>query len=196
MPRIVHAAGMGGFSGRMRRRYTARQSMGIVVRARCMQETEGITWRSAALRLGVSHSLLSKWSKRHVEVGKVAFLKKKSVCTGPLGQLKVIEEPLLRFIFEMREQGMPVSNLMVMIKASKLSDEFAAKTCTARYSAVKRFLRAHSLVYRMGTHVAQRDPEEVRGEASDYMNSVRPLMKGDHRDRRFILDMDQTPVYF
>ena len=170
--------------------------MGIVAKARCIQETEGITLRSAALRLGVSHSLLSKWSKRHVEVGNVAFLKKKSVCTGPLGQLKVIEEPLLRFIFEMREQGMSVSNLMVMIKASKLSDEFAAKTCTARYSAVKRFLRAHLLVYRMGTHVAQRDLEEVRGEASDYMNSVRPLMEGPHRDRCFILNMDQTPVYF
>ena len=91
---------------------------------------------------------------------------------------------------------MLVSNLMVMIKASKLSDEFAAKTCTARYSAVKRFLRAHSLVYRMGTHVAQRGPEEVLGEASDYMNSMCPLMEGDNRDRRFILNMDQTPVYF
>ena len=95
MPRIVHAAGMGGFSGRMRRRYTARQSMGIIAKARCMQETEGITLRSAALRLGVSHSLLSKWSKRHVVVGNVACLKKKSVCAGLLGQLKVIEEPLL-----------------------------------------------------------------------------------------------------
>jgi hypothetical protein len=48
----------------------------------------------------------------------------------------------------------------------------------------------------MGTHVAQRDPDEVRGEAGDYMNSVRPLLEGDHRDRRFILNMDQTPVYF
>ena len=39
--------------------------------------------------------------------------------------------------------------------------EFASKTVHARRSAVKRFLCAHSLVYRMGTHVAQRDPEEV-----------------------------------
>ena len=126
----------------------------------------------------------------------LAGLKKKSLCEGPLAQLRVIEEPLLRFIFEMREQGMSVSHLMVMIKASSLSAEFAAKTHVARYSAVKRFVRAHSFVYRMGTHVAQRDPEEVRGEATDYMNSVRPLVEGPHRDRRFILNMDQTPVYF
>ena len=129
-------------------------------------------------------------------IGDVAYLRKKSVCAGPLSQLKTIEEPLLRFIFEMREQGMSVSTLMVTIKASQLSPEFASKSVVARRSAVKRFLRAHSLVYQMGTHVAQRDPDEVHGEASDYMNSVRPLLEGDHRDRRFILNMNQTPVYF
>jgi hypothetical protein len=48
----------------------------------------------------------------------------------------------------------------------------------------------------MGTHVAQRAPDEVQGEGSDYMNSVRPLVEGPTRDRRFILNMDQTPVYF
>ena len=196
MPRVVHAAGFGGFSGRMRRRYTARECRGIVAKARHMQEAEGVTLRYAASWLGVSHSLLSKWSRRHAEVGDVACLRKKSVCAGPLTQLKAIEEPLLRFIFEMREQGMSVSTLMIVIKASKLSNEFAEKTLVARYSAVKRFVHAHSFVYRMGTHVAQRDPEEVRGEAADYMNSVRPLMEGPHRDRRFVLNMDQTPVYF
>ena len=129
-------------------------------------------------------------------IGDVPFLRKKSVCTGPLSQLKTIEESLLRFILEMREQGMSVSTLMVTIQASRLSPEFSSKTVIARRSAVNRFLCSHSLVYQMGTHMAQRDPEEVHREASNYMQSVRPLLSGDHRDRRFILNMDQTPVYF
>ncbi len=29
----------------------------------------------------------------------------------------------------------------------------------------------------------------------DYMNLIRPLLLGPHCDRRFILNMDQTPVY-
>ena len=161
-----------------------------------MMEDDGVSLRYAGGRLGVSPSLLSRWSRRHSVIGDVAYLRKKSVCAGPLSQLKTIEEPLLRFIFEMREQGMSVSTLMVTIKASQLSPEFASKSVVARRSAVKRFLRAHSLVYRIGTHVAQRDPEEVQGEASEYMKSVRPLLLGALRDRRFILNMDQTPVYF
>jgi hypothetical protein len=85
---------------------------------------------------------------------------------------------------------------MIIVKASQLSPVFAAKTEPAQFSAVRRFVGAHSLAYQMGTHVAQCNPEEVRGEAEDYMNSVRPLMKGDHRNQRFTLNMDQTPVYF
>ena len=124
MPRVVHA---GGFSGRMRRRYTARQSRGILAMARHMQLAEGISLRSAALRLGVCPSLHSRWGRRHSEVGDVAYLRKKSVCKGPLGQLKPIEDHLLCFIFEMREQGMAVSTLMVTIQASRLSAVFASR---------------------------------------------------------------------
>jgi len=180
MPRVVCKAGFGGVSGRKRRRYSLPESRGLLAKARHMQHAEGISLRSAAFRLGVAQSLLSAWSRRHSEIGDVALLRKKSVCLGPLGQLKPIEDTLLRFIFEMREQGMAVSTLMVTIKASQLSPEFAAKSLIARRSAVKRFLCAHSLVYRMGTHVAQRDPEEVRGEATDYMKSVRPIVVGEN----------------
>ena len=48
----------------------------------------------------------------------------------------------------------------------------------------------------MGTHESQRKPEEVEGEAKDYMHLIRPCVIGNNRDPRFILNMDQTPVYF
>ena len=48
----------------------------------------------------------------------------------------------------------------------------------------------------MGTHVAQQNPEEVQGGAADYMNLICQLLDGNHCDWRFILNMDQTPVYF
>jgi len=48
----------------------------------------------------------------------------------------------------------------------------------------------------MGTHQSQRKPEEVTAEALDYMNLIRALVLGRHRDLRYILNMDQMPVYF
>jgi hypothetical protein len=48
----------------------------------------------------------------------------------------------------------------------------------------------------MGTHVCQRKPEEVETEASNLMHLICPLLFGPHCYRRFIFNMDQTPVYF
>jgi hypothetical protein len=48
----------------------------------------------------------------------------------------------------------------------------------------------------MGTHKSQRKLDEVAGEASNYKVVMRILVNGPHRNPHFILNMDQTPVYF
>ena len=121
---------------------------------------------------------------------------KKAAHAGPLGQLKAIKEPLLRHIFELREQGVTVSTFQMVVRASQLCRTFGAKHFVALCSTVKCFVCAHSFVYRMGTHLSQRKPDEVEAEAKDYMRLICPFIIGPHRDRRFIINMDQTPVYF
>jgi hypothetical protein len=86
--------------------------------------------------------------------------------------------------------------LAIVVVASNLSTEFGKTNFVARCSAVKRFVKAHSLVYPMGTHLCQRKPGEVEAEASNYMRLICTLLFGPHRDQRFILKMDQTQVYF
>ncbi len=48
----------------------------------------------------------------------------------------------------------------------------------------------------MGTHTSQRPPAEVQGEAFDFMRFVRVIVSGGNRDRHFIINMDQMPVFF
>ncbi len=48
----------------------------------------------------------------------------------------------------------------------------------------------------MGTHTSQRPPAKVENQAADYMVYMRQMVVGINRDRRYILNMDQTPVYF
>jgi hypothetical protein len=141
-----------------------------------------------------------RWQKQQAaDVNPILAMlksKRKATCAGPLGQLKPLENALLQYVFEQRKQGINVSTLALIMKASSLSAIFNKKHFVARESAVKRFIRAHSLVYRMGTHVSQCKPDEVAAEASDYMDLMRQLVEGPHLDRRFIINMDQTPVYF
>ena len=116
--------------------------------------------------------------------------KRKAAHAGPLGQLKPLEQLLLRHIFEHREQGISVHTLNLVVKAPSFSPEFNAKHFVVRYSAVKRFMHAYLLVYCMGMHQTQRKPEEVAAKALDYMNLLRTLLLGPHHDWHFILNID------
>jgi transcriptional regulator with XRE-family HTH domain len=155
MPRILQP---GGGGGKMRVRYTARRKRGLVAASKRMQ-AEGMTLRAAAKELRVSATNLSKWASRGMgeidRLDKILRSKKKAALTGPSSQLKAIEDGLLHYIFEKREQGIEVNTFLVVLRASFLSPEFREKSFTARCSCVKRFLHAHSFLYRMGTHTSQ-----------------------------------------
>ncbi len=75
------------------------------------------------------------------------------------------------------------------LRIDALPLELDEKHFIAKCSTVKHFVHAHLLLYRMGTHKCQREPEEVAAEASNYMHLMCPLLDGPHRDRHFILNM-------
>jgi len=177
----------------MRVRYTARRKRGLIVTSKRMI-TEGMMLRAAARELCVSVANLSRWTLQGMgeidRLDKILRSKKRVAHTGPSGQLKAIEDGLLHYIFEKREQGVEVSTFTVVLRASFLSPEFREKSFTARCSCVKRFMYAHSFSYRMGTHTSQQPSVEVEGEASDFMRFVRVIVSGANCDRCFILNMD------
>ena len=166
----------------MRVRYTARRKLGLLASARRIMEEEGVSLRRAAERLQVARSLFLKWQQQRAAdadpILEMLKSKRKANHPGPLaGQLKPLEGALLRHIFEQREQGITVHAFDLVIKALSLSPEFNTRHFFARCSAVKQFMRANSLVYRMGTHKTQHKPNEVAQEASEYMNLMRPFLE-------------------
>ncbi len=179
-------------------RYTAQHKLALLMMVKRLQNEEGISLCKSTERVQVSALLLTRWAELfslcNDPIKALLKIKKNSIHPSPLGQLKPLEEALLQYIFEQWEQGIKISTLSIVVVASNLSTEFGEKDFVARCSAVKSFVHAHSLVYRMGMHVCQHKPEEVEAEASDFMRLIRPF--GPHCNRRFILNMDQTPVYF
>ena len=121
-------------------------------------------------------------------------MKKKALVDGPTGCLDPIKDNLHHWIFELRECGHTVDRAMVSTKASVLLHSFGEKSDAAKYAAVKRFLDRMSLVYRMGTKESQRPPKEVGAKALDFIESAHK--KVALRNKRFIINMDQMPVFF
>ncbi len=121
-------------------------------------------------------------------------MEKTALVDGPTGCLDPIKDDLLCWIFDLRECGHAVDWAMVLTKASVLLYSFGEKSNAAKYAAVKQFLDRMSLVYRMGMKESQRPPKEVGAEALDFIKLARK--KVACQDKRFVLNMDETPVFF
>ncbi len=148
MPRLAQP---GGASRQMRVRYTAWRKLALLTMAKHLRDKEGISLCKSAEHVQVSAGLLVKWEERfslgNDPIEALMKTKKKTIHPGPLGQLKPLKEALLKYIFKKHEQGIEISTLAIVVMASNLATKFGKKSFVVRCSAVKRFVKAHSLVY-------------------------------------------------
>jgi hypothetical protein len=154
------------------------------------------SFRKACRRLEVDPAQVCRWKKdRHKILTSNPIAG--SLHQGMPSVLEPIEDNILFWFFELRERGLKVSVRMVVLKATELAPpEFGMKSDRARDQVVRRFLKAHDIVHRAVTHESQRAPHEVEKQAKDWMEMIRPMVAAVNRNERFIINMDQTPVFF
>lgn len=176
-------------------RWTNREKASIVRKVK-RKVGEGVSIRAACKEM---HIIPKQYCARKeiVEDGTLRInLCAYNDCKGPTNILDEVDEELLKFVFELRETGMPVSANMVRVQACMLCREFRGKSKDAQMMSTRRWLKQHSLVHRMGTNESQRDPRETATEALDYIKGVRPLLAQPNCHADFIINMDQTPIFF
>jgi DDE superfamily endonuclease len=179
-----------------RRRFTIQEKMSLVRAIRRKVEMCQVSLRKACIDANIHHKQYLTWTDQIATMSDAKNIKAKSSCAGRESILKVIEADLLRFIFELREQGMGVTTTMVILKAASLNRSFREKSRQAQYHAARRFILTNGLVHRMATHESQRDPRETAAEALDFIATIRPRLSQPCRHQDYILNMDQTPIPF
>jgi hypothetical protein len=107
-----------------------------------------------------------------------------------------IAPQLLEWIISHRDVGMPISRNMVILKASTLDSDFRRKSKSSKYAIVCRFLYANKLVIRSKTHQAQKSRAVMEEHGKEFIKSIIPRLQESGRDQRYILNMDQTPIFF
>ena len=85
---------------------------------------------------------------------------------------------------------------LVTLEASELDHSFSQKKHHAKYSCARRFMRSHNYIVRIKTNVAQWPQKETVEEAKTFVNSMIPRFVGPHRHQDYILNMDQSPIFF
>ena len=185
-----------------RKRYTILEKIIMVEHAQGRIEVDLASMNTVADECHVSSSSLSRWMNnlpiyRHIaKKDQVRY----AIVLGRKSQLEDIGPQLLAFVEDLREKGYGVSRKMIVAQACRLlgSDSvFALKSYAARAQSVSRWMAKVGLTIRTGTHQAQALPQTVTSAAQDFIiNIARPAVSQQYRHPDFIINMDQTPVFF
>ena len=153
-----------------RKTYTNRAKLDILESVgRRLQDGEQL--KPICRELGIQASQFRRWKLATDRLQK-CNPNARSVCKGRRSCLFDIDDTLLQWIFELRQQGMAVSYRMLELKACELLPAFCHKTATSKRFAVYRFGHAHRFVIRLKTHESQRPPAEMIAEAKDFVKCV------------------------
>jgi hypothetical protein len=120
--------------------------------------------------------------------------KTKSLNPGKASSLSPHSGTIQRAVFELREQGLPVSTRTIIREASKLDPIFKTKSDTAKASCARRLVKKMGLSHRVSTHVAQKDFKETELLAKSFLELMRVRVKDMPHDA--VANMDQTPIPF
>ena len=156
----------------------------------------GETLRAVCRSLSIQPCQARRWRQQRDKLEDPAGSHRGAVSTGRQSILAPVQDELLQWFFCLRAQGIMLSTRLVVVKASTLSAEFRRKTTRAKELAVRRLLASNRIVTRAVTHTCQRPPEEVRQEALDFIHYLREKVVGVNRSNDYIINMDQTPVFF
>ena len=115
---------------------------------------KGLSLQEALKSINISHKQILDLKKQVEKMKSKNNQHAKSLGDSVTLFLSPYTDSFLSFSFKMRETGMAVSVISIVLKASQLIREFREKTITARHSAMHRFINVHGFVHRMGTHLS------------------------------------------
>ena len=179
-----------------RKTYSNREKIRILDVIADRQEGGEVSLRACCRDLQVQASQVRRWQNMRDELAKPESCHRHSQHTGRPSLLDPLGQDLMRWFFELREQGFMVSVRLVVLKACELSPAFRRKGARAKDMSVRRFLAKNKIVLRAVTHECQRPPQAVRQDALDFIRFAQPKVSGVNRSDAYVLNMDQTPIFF
>jgi hypothetical protein len=193
MPCTIIVRPPGGATGKVRQQYAVVQKLLLLEECHCLWQVHGLSLRDTAAELGVPVCLLSRWTKELPRLQTHTRWKKSAITPNGIDPLHPIKDKLLMWIFSRCEQGLTV----ILLKASRmLRDTFGTKSRVAWLKAIARFMHKHNYVYCQKRNEATRNLQEVYQEVREFLEFTHLLLHGPHRDRLWIFNMDQKPLYF
>ena len=156
---------------------------------------EGRSACSFAWAHDICPKVLRDWKKQELQLA-VMPKKKKTLHRGRESTIKHLEEELLAWFNTQRALGGVLSYRILQARTCRLHCEFREIDHEQQYGRIRCLCHANGIVIRRTTTTSKKKPEEVEQEARQWLDNVRPMITAPGVNRRYVLNMDQTPVFF
>ena len=164
-----------------------------------MNQEKQLSFRQFCHNHDVAPSNLRAW-KRNIKRSKEAVMLKKSsnktLNKGYPTSLHHIKDAIMEWINGKREKEMALSTRMVILRVSRMDPTFRDKKIRSRYSIIRHFLRMNKVSICRKIHEAQKHLREAQDLAGKFIMTTHPFLSRLNQDKRFIINMDQTPIFF
>ena len=103
------------------------------------------------------------------------------------------DDKILKWVLQQRDMHIPVSRAAIQEHARK---ECGIEGFKASDGWLRHFMRRHQLSLRCRTSMSQKLPADLEDKVSSFTKFVRELRIEDDFEDDFIVNMDETPVFF
>ncbi|PFX30588.1 Centromere/kinetochore protein zw10-like [Stylophora pistillata] len=173
-----------------------RSSYSMAFKIKVIAEAEAVENNSEIAReYGLSESMVRRWRRDQATIlsGELKMSAKRATMGRFTPKYPELDQQVMEWFSQQREQGIAVSGLILRLKAKELSDDPAFKASRGWY---EKWKRRHSVSMRTKTTLAQRLPADLEENIVCFHRFVIAARRRADYPLSRIYNMDETPMRF
>jgi len=177
-----------------RKRYTIGEKL-AVLQDLTNRQAAGESLKSVACLHGVTPPQIRKWRANRDEMMRQKR-DKKAIFSGRRSGIEHLEEEIFSWAMRQRAANIPLSYRHLQARACRLDEDFRNLTNTQQYTKIRRLCIKNCFVLRRKTTKSNAHPQETIDKSLAFLQIVRPIISAPDSEKKFIINMDQTPIWF
>ena len=171
-----------------------RQSFTAAFKLKVIQVAEAEGNRAAARKYDIAESNVRRWRADKENLNEAP--KQQKARRGKSAKWPEMEEELLNWVKEKRQEGCAISTTSLRLKAKTIAKAAGNEEFKASQGWAYRFMGRHGLSVRRRTHLSQRLPDDIEAKTRSFQRFVIKKRKAYDYPLASIGNADQTPLTF
>jgi DDE superfamily endonuclease len=145
--------------------------------------------------LGIDPAQQRRWKKKEAEL-RAANPEARTLNKGSRALLEPFHQDLVNFIKEREAEDLVLDVASMISEVIRYIPEFADVKFDTQRKLIWRWFKRNKYSWRAITSQGPSNKAEQRKKALDFVEAIRPLLVGNHVDFDFVINMDQTALFF